>query len=207
MSEKPKSGKMKTTPAEEVVHIMDILRADDLPITSLDLDPSEFSKGDGHLQAFSTDSLISAMDANHAWAIFLDRDLVQTCVVNGKEQHFLIGYESGTKARRNETHFSQKEQDPVSHRLIFQPDPIFISYSFFYGFFGPTIRALCARFVDTNPDWNITTRKTIIKAFCDKYTFTFTQNPALADKMREYADIMIENIVDIQTKVGKTNGI
>jgi len=148
--------------------------------------------------------IITKLDDKHAWAIFLDKKLIQQLQTpDGQTQHFLIGYENGTSARRNETHFSQKENDPVSHRLIFQPEPTFISYSFFYGFFGQTIEALCSKYFSSNTEWNISIRHKILKDFKEKYTFSFPKRPEMENLMFDYAETMIENIIDIQAKVGK----
>ena len=46
-------------------------------------------------------------------------------------------------------------------------------------------------------------RKSILKQFCDKYVFAFSKNKHLEKTMQEYAEAMIENIVDIQAKVGE----
>lgn len=148
--------------------------------------------------------IIAKMDDKHAWAIFLDRKLIQESVTSdGHTQYFLIGYENGISAKQNETHFSQKENDPISHRLIFQPEPTFISYSFFYGFFGQTIETLCQKYFSSNTEWNISIRHKILKDFKDKYTFSFPKRPEMENLMFEYAETLIENIIDIQAKVGK----
>ena len=148
--------------------------------------------------------IIAKMDDKHAWAIFLDKKLIQELITSdGHTQHFLIGYENGISAKRNETHFSQKENDPISHRLIFQPEPTFISYSFFYGFFGQTIETLCQKYFSSNTEWNISIRHKILKDFKDKYTFSFPKRPEMERLMFEYAETLIENIIDIQAKVGK----
>ena len=155
------------------------------------------------LEVTPADSIVRAMDDKHAWAIFLDTRLIQTIEENGVKKHFLIGYENGLKARQNETHFSQKENDPICHRLIFQPEPTFISYSFFYGFFRKTIENMCASHVSESSEFNISERKQILADFCDKYTFSFPKSPELEGVMFEYAEILIENIIDIQAKVGE----
>lgn len=148
--------------------------------------------------------IITKLDDKHAWAIFLDKKLIQELLTSdGQTQYFLIGYENGTSARRNETHFSQKENDPISHRLIFQPEPTFISYSFFHGFFGQTIETLCRKYFSSNTEWNISIRHKILKDFKDKYTFSFPKRPDMENLMFDYAETMIENIIDIQAKVGK----
>ena len=148
--------------------------------------------------------IITKLDDKHAWAIFLYKKLIQELLTSdGQTQYFLIGYENGTSARRNENHFSQKENDPISHRLIFQPEPTFISYSFFYGFFGQTIEALCQKYFSANTEWNISIRHKILKDFKDKYTFSFPKRPEMENLMFDYAETMIENIIDIQAKVGK----
>ncbi len=148
--------------------------------------------------------IITKMDDKHAWAIFLDKKLIQELLTSdGQTQYFLIGYENGISARCNETHFSQKENDPISHRLIFQPEPTFISYSFFYGFFGQTIETLCQKYFSSNTEWNISIRHKILKDFKDKYTFSFPKRPKMENLMFDYAETLIENIIDIQAKVGK----
>lgn len=155
-------------------------------------------------QTTEAGEVISKMDDKHAWAIFLDKKLVQELVTaDGQTQYFLIGYENGLSARENETHFSQKENDPISHRLIFQPEPTFISYSFFHGFFGRTIEEMCKKYFSSNTEWNISVRHRILKDFNEKYTFSFSKNADMANQMSDYAETLIENIIDIQAKVGK----
>ena len=196
---------VKVSSAVEVLHLLEEHEIKhQVPLTdaaqilvSLDVEKA------GTQETDQAAALVKTMDDKHAWAIFLDSRLVQKAVVDGKEQHFLIGYENGLSARQNETHFSQKENDPVCHRVIFQPEPTFISYSFFYGFFGKTIEAMCQRYIAANTEWNISVRKQILGDFCDKYTFAFPKNPKLQDTMCEYAEALIENIIDIQAKVGK----
>lgn len=148
--------------------------------------------------------IITKLDDKHAWAIFLDKKLIQELLTSDEQtQYFLIGYENGISARKNETHFSQKENDPISHRLIFQPEPTFISYSFFYGFFGQTIETLCQKYFSSNTEWNISIRHKILKDFKEKYTFSFPKRPEMENLMFDYAETLIENIIDIQAKVGK----
>lgn len=199
---------VKVTAAEEILTKMpkDDVKLE-VPITSVEKvlsdDCFNFEK-QLYDKITEAESIITKMDDKHAWAIFLDRKLVQKITDNeGQVQNFLIGYENGLSARRNETHFSQKENDPISHRVIFQPEPTFISYSFFFGFFGQTIEAICDRYIASNTEWNISIRHQILKDFKDKYGFSFPKNPSLENTMYEYAEALIENIIDIQAKVGK----
>jgi hypothetical protein len=175
-----------------------------IPLTKVDDILIDFSfDTDNQGEITPSDNVIKAMDDKHAWAIFLDPKLIQRVEEAGVIQNFLIGYENGLKARQNETHFSQKENDPINHRLIFQPEPTFISYSFFYGFFGKTIENMCEAYASQNTEFNISGRKQILASFCEKYTFSFPKNPELTGVMYEYAEILIENIIDIQAKVGE----
>lgn len=197
---------VKPTSAREIVSKMpsEEEMKTELPITSCDdvLGDYNFEKHVGG-EITPADTVIKAMDDKHAWAIFMDTKLIQRIEENGIIQNYLIGYENGLKARQNETHFSQKENDPICHRVIFQPEPTFISYSFFYGFFGRTIENMCLAYAEQNTEFNISGRKQILADFCDKYTFSFPKNPELAEVMCEYAEILIENIIDIQAKVGE----
>ena len=160
---------------------------------------------------------IHTVEDKHAWAIFLDEDLITTHESvdhggNKSTEKYLIGYQNGLKARKNETHFSQKETDPFSHRIIFQPAPQYVSYSFFYGFFYPTICHICAQVIygenykkksylaPTNV--SIAKRQQILKKFENKYTFDFSKNPELSDLMHEYAVTLVENIAEICEKLG-----
>lgn len=197
---------VKPTSAREIVSRM--LSEEEMkiqiPITPCDevLKDFTFEKYVGG-EITPSDTVIKAMDDKHAWAIFMDTKLIQKIEENGVIQNYLIGYENGLKARQNETHFSQKENDPICHRVIFQPEPTFISYSFFYGFFGRTIENMCQLYAEQNTEFNISGRKQILADFCDKYTFSFPKSPELAEVMYEYAEILIENIIDIQAKVGE----
>lgn len=162
---------------------------------------------------------IHSVSDKHAWAIFLDENLISKYVktlADGttETENYLIGYQNGVTARKNETHFSQKENDPVSHRIIFQPEPYYVSYSFFYGFFYPTIRHLCLQtlygkdYQKKNPKSlvcsgvNISTRRAILKKFEDKYTFGFSKKTELHALMHDYAARVIENVVEICEKLG-----
>lgn len=147
---------------------------------------------------------VSGLDDKHAWAIFLDPALVVASESGGKKEHFLVGYENGLAARRNETHFKQKETDPISHRIFFQPEPCFISYSFFYGFFGETVNKLCEQMLATG-NVNLSNRRVILYQFCEKYTFAFPKHKYLEETMREYAATMIGNVLDVQAKVGNVH--
>ena len=199
---------VKVTAAEEILTAMpkDDVKLE-VPITSVEeVLMDDFFDIENRLYDIITpaETIITKMDDKHAWAIFLDRKLVQKTVdSDGAVQNFLIGYENGLSARRNETHFSQKENDPISHRVIFQPEPTFVSYSFFFGFFGQTIETICDRYIASNTEWNISIRHQILKDFKDKYGFSFPKNPSLENTMYEYAEALIENIIDIQAKVGK----
>ena len=163
---------------------------------------------------------VQSVNDKHAWAIFLEEKLVSTQKTEGGVEHYLIGYENGLTARQNETHFTQKENDPVSHRIIFQPDPHYVSYSFFYGFFEQTIRTLCLKTI-YGADYakNKTMRslkktdvgirelgqkqkKEILKKFNDKYSFAFTKNPALVNLMNAYAETLIENVIEVRENLG-----
>jgi hypothetical protein len=207
MQEKVKKRKgVETKYARDVVTDMSVYKTEyDSPV--MDVTPyfddlTDVSTLDG-MPPIAASKVVSSMDDKHAWAIYLDPRLVTKCEVNGAMQHFLIGYENGLTARKNETHFTQKETDPVAHRLFFHPEPHFISYSFFYGFFGKTIRDLCATTLETSSAINISNRKSILKQFCDKYVFAFSKNKHLEKTMQEYAEALIENIVDVQAKVGE----
>ena len=207
MEEKVKKRKgVETKYARDVVSDMLVFKTEyDFPVTSVSAWCDSLNDGstlDG-LTPIATTEVVTSMDDKHAWAIYLDPRLVTKCEVNGATQHFLIGYENGLTARKNETHFTQKETDPVAHRLFFHPEPHFISYSFFYGFFGKTIRDLCETATQTSSAINISNRKSILKQFCDKYVFAFSKNKHLEQTMKEYAEALIENIVDVQAKVGE----
>ena len=160
------------------------------------------------------EALVTNMRMYHLWQISLDKKLITKVVEEilvptadgGQEtkkvtKNYLIGYQNGLNARTNETHFAQKETDAVSHEIIFQPEPHFVSFSFFYGFFGQTIQTLCEQTLAATSDVNISNKNSILKQFTDKYAFRY-----LSDSMKKYAELMIENIVDIQAKVGKLNG-
>ncbi len=174
----------------------------------VDMDKSQLKKSElkQHIQS---------VNDKHAWAIFLDEKLVAKQKTDSGVENYLIGYENGLTARRNETHFAQKENDPVSHRIIFQPEPHYVSYSFFYGFFEQTIRTLCLKTIYGSDytkhknnralqksDVSITVKKEILKKFNDKYTFAFSKNPALIAKMNEYAEILIENVIEVRENLG-----
>ena len=206
-NEKNRVG-IKTMMADDVLHSMslDDLKGD-IEITSAEeiLGKDCFSIGKSTFDEITlAGGIITKFDDKHAWAIFLDKKLIQELTTDdGQTQYFLIGYENGISARTNETHFSQKENDPISHRLIFQPEPTFISYSFFYGFFGRTIEELCKKYFSVNTEWNISIRHMILKDFNNKYTFSFPKNPDMSKLMSDYAETLIENIIDIQAKVGR----
>ena len=163
-----------------------------------------FIHGDATMPTVDANEVVSGLDDKHAWAIFLDPALVIASEDGGKKEHFLVGYENGLAARRNETHFKQKETDPISHRIFFQPEPCFISYSFFYGFFGETITRLCEQMLSTG-NMNLSNRRVILYQFCEKYTFAFPKHKYLEDTMREYAATMIGNVLDVQAKVGNVH--
>lgn len=157
---------------------------------------------------------VSSVNDKHAWAIFLDEKLITKRRDGNLVENYLIGYENGLKARKNETHFSQKENDPVSHRIIFQPEPHYISYSFFYGFFAQTIRLLCLKTVygddyakhkDQSMEKiqiGISAKKEILDKFNKKYTFAFPKNRALEKTMEEYAGTLIENVIEVRENLG-----
>lgn len=169
---------------------------------------TELEKSDVHEHVHSVND-------KHAWAIFLDSKLITKRQTEQGTENYLIGFENGLKARENETHFSQKENDPVSHRILFQPEPHYISYSFFYGFFAQTIRLLCLKTVYGNDyakykdqtlekiEIGIASKKEILKKFNDKYTFAFTKNPALIEMMNDYAETLIENVIEVRENLGK----
>ena len=169
------------------------------------------------LEPTKTKDIIHTVEDKHAWAIFLDDTLITTRVITDEDgnettENYLIGYQNGLTARKNETHFSQKETDPFSHRIIFQPSPQYVSYSFFYGFFYSTLRHICLQTIYgenykkkknlTAGNVSITKREQILKKFESKYTFDFAKNPELFDLMHEYAITLVENISEICEKLG-----
>ena len=207
-------GKEKTTVGVKVTMADDVLYSMSLQNDKAEPDITSAEEVLG-IDCFNVDKMIyeplteasdiiTKLDDKHAWAIFLDKKLIQELLTSDEQtQYFLIGYENGISARKNETHFSQKENDPISHRLIFQPEPTFISYSFFYGFFGQTIETLCQKYFSSNTEWNISIRHKILKDFKEKYTFSFPKRPEMENLRFDYAETLIENIIDIQAKVGK----
>ena len=136
---KKKTG-VTTAQAAEVLKGKDLKNLVDKAHASLDcVTDTSFIKSikseRAELSNASPSDHIHTVEDKHAWAIFLDDDLITKYVAaNGETEKYLIGYQNGKAARKNETHFSQKETDPFAHRIIFQPAPSYVSYSFFYGF-------------------------------------------------------------------------
>ena len=114
MAKEKRTSGVKVTTAEDVLFSMTQTDVKyDVEITSADeilgSDCFNFDKGDCEEITLASD-IITKLDDKHAWAIFLDKKLIQELVTaEGHVQYFLIGYENGVSARQNETHFSQKE--------------------------------------------------------------------------------------------------
>ncbi len=136
------------------------------------------------------------------WVIKMDEKSLFPCEVGGNEQYLLIGYKNGLDARKSQMYFGQREKDNDSYELVFEPEPYYISYSFFNGFFNETVKSFCERYREGDNEINISKRKDILQEFCKKYTFSFFQNSKLGGIIVEYIEAMIENTMDIQAKVG-----
>lgn len=154
------------------------------------------------------DDLLNCLDEEtisnvyHPWRISLYEKLPFICESDKGEQVFLIGYQNGQTAREKETHFHQHETDPIPYVITLDPDPHFISYSFFYGFFRQTLEKLCLKNM-AKDDLRIVVKKKIADAFFKKYTFNFRNNPELLLSMREYVETMTENIMESIEKGGE----
>ena len=188
-----------------------------IPVCKLSLE-SGFAVEKTDLKKNDLQKHVSSVNDKHAWAIFLDEKTITKRRVGDAVENYLIGYENGLLARKNETHFSQKENDCVSHRILFQPDPHYISYSFFYGFFAPTIRLLCLKTVygedfakhkdaaHEKIQIGMSAKKEILDTFNKKYTFAFSKNPGLEQLMCEYAKTLIENVIEVKENLGNKSG-
>lgn len=152
-----------------------------------DEDPLEFLGNDNIANSY------------HPWRISLYEKLPFACEADGEDKFFLIGYQNGQTARGKETHFEQHETDPLPYVISLDPDPHFISYSFFYGFFRQTVEKMCIKHTMAG-ELRITLKKKIADEFLKKYTFDFRNNPNLLHLMREYVETMIENIMDCMEK-------
>ena len=143
------------------------------------------------------------MSTQRTWLVTIDKKSLCKCMVGDEEQYLLIGYENGVNARKGELYFSQREKDRDSYLINFVPEPYFISYSFFNGFFGQTIKNFCLLNDPLIEDVNVSHRKIVLQRFFNKYKFSFTLNPGMNDAIKNYAEAMIENVIDIQAKMGK----
>ena len=143
------------------------------------------------------------MSTKRAWIINLNKKSLFKSLVNNEERYILIGYENGLNERKKELYFAQREQDPDSYIISFKPEPYFITYSFFSGFFGQTIKNLCVQNFMQEDNAGMSRRKMVLKQFLNKYRFSFTQNDNLGKVLKNYASAMIENIIDIQSKMEK----
>lgn len=154
-----------------------------------------------------TDSLLSFLnngtisDAYHPWRISLYEKLPFVCEDNGIEKVFLVGYNNGQMARQKETHFQQHETDPIPYIITLDPDPHFMSYSFFYGFFRETLEKMCINNY-SEEELRVTVKKKTAEDFFAKYTFDFRNNPSMFALVKEYVATMVENIVDSLDKRG-----
>ena len=74
------------------------------------------------------------MGSQRNWIVSIDKDILFKCLDQGEEKYILIGYENGLNARKSELYFYQRENDQSSYVVEFDPEPYFISYSFFNGF-------------------------------------------------------------------------
>lgn len=135
----------------------------------------------------------------HSWRISLYETIPFICKAEGCEKVFLIGYKNGQLARDKETHFAQHEAASTPYRISLTPDPHFISYSFFYGFFRETVEKMCRKYMGLE-ELYVTIKKKITDEFFKKYSFEFHQNPQLESNIKEYIDTMIENIMDVLYK-------
>ena len=140
----------------------------------------------------------------HPWRISLYKTLPFICEAEGVEKVFLIGYKNGQTARDKETHFAQHEADPIPYVISLDPDPHFISYSFFYGFFRETVEKMCRKYINEE-ELRVSIKKKITDEFFKKYTFDFRKNPQLLSHMNEYVDTMTENIMEAIYKEGGKN--
>ncbi len=166
--------------------------------------PTAAPKGDQIDEIFNIfeDTLPSI--SYHPWRISLYKALPFICEAEGAEKVFLIGYKNGQTARDKETHFAQHEADPIPYVISLDPDPHFISYSFFYGFFRETVEKMCHKYM--NPEeLRVTIKKKITDEFFKKYTFDFRKNPQLLSHMGEYVDTMTENIMESLYKKEELN--
>ena len=142
------------------------------------------------------------LNAYHPWRISLYEKLPFICAADGGEKVFLIGYQNGQTARDKETHFYQHETDPIPYVISLDPDPHFISYSFFYGFFRQTLEKICRKHM-TKDELRVIVKRKITDEFFKKYTFEFRNNPKLLQSMCEYVDTMTENIMETIEKGGE----
>lgn len=189
----------------EPTQTTDIFDLSDIPTATTNkkaIDSSENNAEQDFLFDFSALTGFTSTNENaikdihyHSWRISLYETVPFICKAEKTKKVFLIGYKNGQLTREKETHFSQHEEDSTPYCISLNPDPHFISYSFFYGFFRETVEKMCRKHIDSE-ELYVTNKKKVMDEFFKKYSFEFHQNPQLLSYMKEYIDTMIENIMD-----------
>lgn len=144
------------------------------------------------------------MSVQRTWIVRFENKSISKCIENDEEKVLLVGYENGLSKRKEEKYFLQREKDADFYLMKFDPEPYFISYTFFVGFFGQTVKNLCAQ-KEGVEYIGAAKRLALLKQFSNKYRFSFTRNPRLNDLINDYAEELIENEVDIQAKTKGDN--
>lgn len=140
------------------------------------------------------------MTAPRKWTIKIDKNSYCVSEIDGIDRIFFIGYANGMRERSEELYFSQREKDKDIYLIEFDPEPYFISYSFFYGLFNETIIKMCTDF--ENSHTVLSKKNIILKRFLEKFNFVFNQNKALHETVKEYVNAIIEKTFDLQVGIG-----
>lgn len=116
------------------------------------------------------------MSTQRIWKVVLPKEECVKSIKDGEEQIFLIGQESGLRVRKKEIYFAQREKDSDNYVFRFDPEPDYLSYSFFYGMFYPTIQKMYQEYIDKENVSLIAVKKIVSKKFQQKYAFSFKKN-------------------------------
>ena len=107
---------------------------------------------------------------------------------------FLVGLENGKNTMKNDLYYQQRLNDKESFEVIFE-DAIYLSYTFFYGFFETAIEEICKKHKkDTisKPSF----KKVVINEFLDKYRIKLQDKKDISNAIRRFITIAVEERTD-----------
>jgi len=117
---------------------------------------------------------------------------IKTDGEDGSPQYFLVGYERGRQAMKKDHYYPQRIKDHAGD-VVFYPEPAYLSYSFFLGYFEEAVRILESLRKKNDTDDIPYTISEFKKLFGGKFRFMF-RNARLGEQVKGFVNSLYTDV-------------